>query len=106
MAGLAAPLLARDLSTLGRPVEKATVRWSRVLVSVVPEWPMGKAMSSTRRHYLLGAAIRGEHFSVFFSILMPQPRFLQNPTFTMMRVHCFLSKDAGSGEGESGTPLA
>jgi hypothetical protein len=27
-------------------VEKAAVSWSRVLVSVVLAWPMGKAMSS------------------------------------------------------------
>jgi hypothetical protein len=37
MAGLEMLLLARDLSTNDRTVEKAVVRWSRVLVSVVPE---------------------------------------------------------------------
>jgi hypothetical protein len=36
MPGLEMPLLARDLSTKGRTVEKAAVRWSMVLVSVVP----------------------------------------------------------------------
>ena len=54
VAGLAAPMLARDLSAIGRTVEKAeAVSWSRVLVSVVPAWPMGKAMNSTRPQYLL-----------------------------------------------------
>jgi len=48
VAGLAAPLMARDLSTFGRTVEKAAVRLSRVLVSVVPAWPMGKAINYTR----------------------------------------------------------
>ena len=48
VAGLATLLLARDLSTLGRTVEKAAVRWSRVLVSVIPAWPMGKAINYTR----------------------------------------------------------
>ena len=48
MAGLAAPLLARDLSTAGQTVEKAAMSLSRVLVSVVPEWPVGKAMNYTR----------------------------------------------------------
>jgi hypothetical protein len=45
VAGLEAPLLSRDLSTVGRTVEKAAVRCSRVLVSVVPAWPMGKAIT-------------------------------------------------------------
>ena len=48
VAGLTTPLLARDLSTLGRTVEKAAVGWSRFLVSVVSAWPMGKAINSTR----------------------------------------------------------
>ncbi len=47
MAGLKAPLLARDLSTVGRTVEKVAVRCSRVLVSVVPVWPIGKTTNST-----------------------------------------------------------
>ena len=70
MAGLDMPLLARDLSTDGRTVEKTEVRWFRVLVSVVPGWPIGKAINSTLPQYLLRAAIRGEYFSVFFSILV------------------------------------
>ena len=41
-------MLARNLSTDGRPVEKAAERCSRVPVSVVPAWPMGKAMNSTQ----------------------------------------------------------
>ncbi len=36
VVGLEAPLLARDLSTDGRTLEEAAVRWLRVLVSVVP----------------------------------------------------------------------
>ncbi len=43
VAGVEMPLLAHDLSTNGRTVEKAAVRWSRVLASVVPVWPIGKA---------------------------------------------------------------
>jgi len=46
VAGLGAPLLAREFSTLDRTVEKEAVRWSNVLVSVVPAWPMGKAMNT------------------------------------------------------------
>ena len=60
MAGPDMPLLARNLSTNGRTAEKAEVRWSRVLVSVVPAWPIGKAISSTLPHYLLRVAMRGE----------------------------------------------
>ena len=47
-AELEAPMLDRDLSAVGRTVEKAVVRWSRVLKSVIPEGPMGKVMNSTR----------------------------------------------------------
>jgi len=47
VAGLEMPLLARDLSIDGRTVEKAALRWSMVLVSVVTAWPMGKATNST-----------------------------------------------------------
>jgi hypothetical protein len=42
MAGLEMPPLACDLSTEGRTVEKAAVRLFKVLVSVVPTWPIGK----------------------------------------------------------------
>ncbi len=59
MAGLGMPLLARDLSTKGRTVEKAAVRWSRVLVSVVSALPIGKTTNSTRPQYFLRAAIGG-----------------------------------------------
>ena len=59
MAGLDMPMLARDLSTDIRTVEKAAVRWYRVLVSVVPTWPLGKAINSTLSQYLLRAAMRG-----------------------------------------------
>ena len=37
VAGMDVPLLAHDISTVGRTVETAAVRWSRVLVSVVPK---------------------------------------------------------------------
>ncbi len=47
------PLLVRDTSAVGRTVEKAVVRWSRVLVSVVPACPIENAMKSTRPQYLL-----------------------------------------------------
>ena len=47
VAGLKMSLLARDRSTEGLTVEKATMRWSRVLVSMVPAWPMGTATNST-----------------------------------------------------------
>ena len=104
--GVEAPLLARDLSTVGRTVEETAVRRSRALVSVVPAWPMGKAMSSTRPQYLMRAAMRGEYFSVFLSNLTSQPRSLQKPISTRMRVHCILLKEVGSGEGVFGTPLA
>jgi hypothetical protein len=57
-------------------VEKAAMSRSRVMVSVVPAWPMGKAMNSTHSHYLLRAAMREEYFLVFFSTLMSQPRSL------------------------------
>ncbi len=55
--------------------------------------------------YLLRAANRGEYFSVFFSSFVSQPMSLQKPISTMMRVHCFLSKEVGSGEVASGIPL-
>ncbi len=48
----------------------------------------------------------GGVFSVFLSNLTSQPRSLQKPISTMMRVHCFLSKEVGLGEGVFGTPLA
>jgi len=58
-AGIEMLLLARDLSTKGRTVEKAAVRWTRVLVSVVPALTIGKATNSARPQYFLRAAIRG-----------------------------------------------
>ena len=74
VAGLEMLLLAHDLSTEGRTVAKATVRWSRVLVSVVTAWPIGKAKNFTRPQYFLRAAMRAEYLSVFSSNLMSQPR--------------------------------
>ena len=65
VAGLVAPMLARLCSTVGRTTEKAAVRCSRVLVSVVPARPMGKAMNSTRSHNIRRAATRGSIFRSF-----------------------------------------
>ena len=47
VVGCDVPLLALTWSCLGRTVEKAAVRWSRVLVRVVPAWPMGMATNYT-----------------------------------------------------------
>ena len=47
VAGLEVPLLAREFSTDGRTMEKAAVRWFRVLISVVPARPIEKVTSST-----------------------------------------------------------
>ncbi len=55
VSGLGMPLLARDLSTDGRIAEKAAVSWSRVLVSVVPAWPIMKATNSNLPHFFLRA---------------------------------------------------
>ncbi len=106
VAGLRIPLLARDRSAQGLTMENAAVRWSSVLVSVVPAWPMGTATNSTLPQYFLRVAMRGEYFSVFSSSLMSQPRSLQNPISMMMIVHYFLLKEVGSGEGVFGNPLA
>ncbi len=92
MAGNESPLLVLDLSVIGRTVEKAVVSLFRVLVSVVPAWPTGKAMNSTLPQYLLRAATRGAYFEVFSSSFSTQPRSLQKSISMMMSVHCFLSK--------------
>jgi hypothetical protein len=87
VTGLRMPLLARDRSTEGLTVdEKAAVRWSRVLVRVVPAWPMGTATNSTLPQYFLRAAMRGEYFSVFSSYLMSQPKSLHNPISTVYQL--------------------
>jgi len=65
---LETPLMARDISTVGRTVEKAAVRCSRVLVSVVPAWPMGKSMNSARPQYLLRAAKGGFFLGLLLEI--------------------------------------
>jgi hypothetical protein len=46
------------------------------------------------------------YFSVFFAIMLSQPKSRQNPISKSMRTHCFLPKVVGSGEEVSGTPLA
>jgi hypothetical protein len=70
VAELAAPVLVRVFSTFVRTAEKTAVRWSRILVSVVSAWPMGKAKNSTRLQYLLRAAMRGggEYFRFFLDL--------------------------------------
>jgi hypothetical protein len=62
----------------------------------------GDELHSSR--YFLRDAIRGEYFSFSPSILMSQPKSMHKPISTMMRVHCFLSNEVGSSEGEFGTP--
>jgi hypothetical protein len=47
------PLLALALSTRGRTVEKAAVRWLSVDVSGVPACPIGKAANSSLPRYFL-----------------------------------------------------
>ncbi len=63
--GCGVPLMALAWSTCGRTVEKTAVRWSRVLVSMVPAYPMGMATDSTLPQCFLRAATREEYFSVF-----------------------------------------
>ncbi len=104
--GVYVALVAPVRSTRGLAVENATVRWFRVGMSVVPARPMGKAMNSTDPQCFLRAAMRGMYLLVLASSLSSHPRSLQNPISTTMRVQSFLLKEVGSGEGESGTPLA
>ena len=58
-------LLALVWYILGRTVENAAMRWSRVLVSVVLACPMGMATKSTRPQCCLRAVTRAVYFSVF-----------------------------------------
>ena len=50
-------------------MEKAAVMWSRVLVSIEPAWPMGRAMNSKHLQYFLRASIRGGVFLALFFYL-------------------------------------
>ncbi len=100
------PLLALDCSTWGWMVEKEAVRWSRVAASAVSACSIGKATSSTLPQSFSRTAIRGEYFSVFSASLMSQPRSLQKPISIMILVQCFLLKEVGSREGESGSSFA
>ncbi len=59
MVGWVVPVLALAWSASWRAVEKAAVRWTRVLESVVPAWPMGIATNSTLPQCFLRAATRG-----------------------------------------------
>ena len=58
MVGWVVPVTALAWSASGRAVEKAEVRWTRVLESVVLVWPIGIAMSSTLPQCFLRAAMR------------------------------------------------
>jgi hypothetical protein len=60
--GWVVPVLAHAWSASGRAVEKAAVRWTRVLESVEPTWPMGIATNSTLPHCFLRTATRGSIF--------------------------------------------
>ena len=55
---------------------------------------------------LLEACDEGGVFSIFFSILASQPKSLQKPISTRIRVHRVLLNEVYFGEGASGTPLA
>ena len=57
--GCGVPLMALAWSTRERTVEKAAVRWTRVLESSVPVWPMGIVMKSTLPQCFLRAAMSG-----------------------------------------------
>ena len=87
-------------------VEKVTVMWSRVVVSIVLAYPIGKATNSTLPQYFLRPAMRGGYLSVFFASSTSQPKSLQKPISTRMPVDCFLLKEVELGEGEFGGPLA
>ncbi len=50
--------------------------------------------------------MKGEYFSVFSAIFLSQTRYVHEPISMRMRVHFLLSNVFGSGEGESGTPIA
>jgi hypothetical protein len=86
-------------------VEKAAVSCSKIFSAVVPACPMGKATNFTFSRSFLKAATRGV-FSVFFAILSSQPKSLHKPISTRLRVHFVLLNEVGSGEKESGPPLA
>jgi hypothetical protein len=59
MVGWVVPVLALAWSASGRVVEKAAVRWTKVLESVVPAWPMRIATNFTPPQCFLRAATRG-----------------------------------------------
>ncbi len=73
---------------------------------MVPAWPMGKVINSTRPQYFVRAAMREEYFSVFSTLLLSQSRSMQNLVSTRMRVHRLLLYEGMSREGESGSSLA
>jgi len=105
VSGCEVPSRVLVRSGLGRTVENAAVRWSRVLLSVVPACPMGMATNSTHPQYCLRAATRGEYFSVFSLCFLSHPRSRENPISMRMRVHVLLSRALRPGSGVFGIPL-
>ena len=104
--GVCVALVALVRSTRGRAVENAAVRWMRVALSVVHACSMGKTTNSSVPKCFLRAAMGGMDLLVLASSLSSHPRSQQIPISTTIRVQSFLLKEVGSGEGESGTPLA
>ena len=98
--------MARDLFLVGRTVKKAAMGWSRVLMCVVPALPMGKAMNSTRPQYLLRAAMRGGVFLGLLDELSVAAEVLAKADLDDDEGALILSKEVGSRERASRTPLA
>jgi hypothetical protein len=71
VAGLEAPLLARAFSIVWRTVKKAAVKWSRVLVSVLPAWQMGKAKISSVPNVSREPRLGGVLLSHFLNLNVP-----------------------------------
>ncbi len=59
MVGWVVPELALAWSASEWAVERAAVRWTRVIESVAPAWLMGIATNSTLPQCFLKAATRG-----------------------------------------------
>ena len=60
--------------------------------------PMGKGTNSTRRKYNLGAAMRGECFSIIFYFVVAT-KVSAKADLARVRVHCVLLNEVRSGEG-------
>ena len=88
VVGCEVPMLALVWSTLGRTVENAAVRWSRVLMSVVLACPMGMATNSTRPQCCLRAATGGVYFSVFSVCFFSHPRSRESAVYDFPHRMC------------------